>query len=152
MKTINISSLKELKERKDSLFEYKLRLFARGVEKEFAKRNGKYHSVVNPDGLTELTPPMKNGGSLESPCYYKVMDDGRVHKLERFQYAYIYGPEDHGIVKFSEWWENPNNTANDIDCILNRIFGFDKNPIFWNKFLIPELEELIYEFSLPEED
>lgn len=151
MANINIALLRDLKKRGDSLFEYKMHLFARGVEKEFAKRNGTYHSVFNPDGLTELTPPMKNGGSLESPCYYKVID-GRVHKLERFQYAYLHGPHDHGVVRFSEWWGNPSNTANDISCILDEIFGFNRNPIFWNKELIPKLRELINEFSLLEED
>lgn len=152
MANINIASLKELKERKDSLFEYKMRIFAREVEKTFAKQNNTYYSVFNPDGLTELTPPMKNGGTLESPCYYKVMDDGRVHKLERFQYAYLHGPHDYGVVRFSEWWENPNNIANDISCVLDEIFGFNRNPIFWNKELIPKLRELIYKFSLLEED
>lgn len=152
MANINIASLKDLKKRGDSLFGYKLRLFANGVVKEYAKQNGTYHSVFNPDGLKELTPPMRNGGSLESPCYYKVMDDGHVHKLERFQYAYLYGPHDHGVVRFSEWWENPSNIANDISCILNEIFGFNRNPVFFNKNLIQDLRELIYKFSLLEED
>lgn len=114
------------------------------LRKEYAKKKGWFRSVSDPDGLKELTPPLRN--PIHGDEYtYNILDDGRVHKLFHGQYEYLHGPQDEGIIKHSEWIEGPNNLSNDITNVLeNLIYGSDR--IYWNKDLIEEIREMALNF------
>ena len=83
----------------------------------FAKSKGLYHSVEDPDGLTEITPGLARGYyTLE--YFNKVLEDGRVHKMMHGQYEYLHGPADMGVVTFDEWFDLPLNFWNDLTKVV----------------------------------
>lgn len=120
---------------------------AKAVEREYAKRRGIFHEVNNPDGLTELTPHLKCAYSWGNGQYYEVRADGRVHRMMRYQYAYLTGPADEGIVTHDEWWDTPNNFFNDaVGAIKELAFGTKYH--FFNKDLVEEIKDIASTISV----
>jgi len=111
----------------------------------FAKSKGLYHSVEDPDGLTEITPGLAQGYyTLE---YYNEVLDGRVHKMMHGQYEYLYGPTDLGVVTFDEWFDLPLNFINDLSMVVDEELGLVTDPVYSNKDLIPELKAFVATFE-----
>ena len=122
---------------------------ANAVVKEYAKKHGMFHEVNNPEGLTELTPNMVVGGVLGSEAYYKIMDDGRVHKLEDFQFSYLHGPHDYGVVTHDEWCELPNNYTLYIECVVRELLTGKPYPFSYEQgFPVEEIKEIAKSISI----
>lgn len=97
---------------------YKINNFVVEARVAFAKSKGLYHSVSDPDGLTEITPGLAQGYyTLE--YYNEVLKDGRVHKMMHGQYEYLYGPTDLGVVTFDEWFDLPLNFWSDLSRVVD---------------------------------
>ena len=118
------------------------------VANEYARRHGLLHSVDNPEGLTELAPDMNTGGTLDTPRYFRVLSDGRVHELEDFQYSYIHGPHDYGVVKHHEWRTLPLNFMVDAGRVAREIITGERSRFYMNRNLIPEIMEITRNISI----
>ena len=137
LKNYNYSSLAER--------DYQRRKFAHQAMVGWAKKKGLYHSVEDPNGLTEITPGLAKGCyTLE--YYYDVLKDGRVHKMMHGQYEYLYGPTDMGVITFDEWFDLPLNFQNDIENVVLELLG-SCSPVYMNKELIDELKDYVSNFE-----
>ena len=128
--------------------DYYVNRVAAAVANEYASRHGLLHSVDNPEGLTELTPDMNTGGTLDTPRYFRVLSDGRVHELEDFQYSYIHGPHDYGVVKHHEWRTLPLNFMVDATDVAREIIMGERTRSYMNRDLIPEIMEITKNISI----
>ncbi len=143
---MNISELKNKKFNSLSERDYQINNFVIEARVAFAKSKGLYHSVEDPDGLTEITPGLARGYyTLE--YFNKVLEDGRVHKMMHGQYEYLHGPADMGVVTFDEWFDLPLNFWNDLTEVVEESLGLVKDPIYMNKDIIPELKEFVATFE-----
>ena len=143
---MNISELKNKKFNSLSERDYQINNFVIEARVAFAKSKGLYHSVEDPDGLTEITPGLAQGYyTLE--YFNKVLEDGRVHKMMHGQYEYLHGPADMGVVTFDEWFDLPLNFWNDLSDVVLEKLGIVKDPVYMNKDLIPELKAFVATFE-----
>lgn len=144
---MNINSLKN-RNNFSSLNErnYQVNNFVIEARISYAKSKGLYHSVEDPNGLTEITPGLAQGYyTLE--YYNEVLKDGRVHKMMHGQYEYLYGPTDLGVVTFDEWFDLPLNFINDLSRVVDEKLGLVTDPVYMNKDLIPELKAFVDTFE-----
>lgn len=124
-------------------------LFAYKAMVAWAKSKGLYHSVKDPKGLKEITPGLKirQNNFATTEYEYKILKDGRVHKIMHGQYEYLHGPADMGIITKDEWFDLPLNFENDIEDVVRELVGISYVPVYSNKDLIAELKAFVANFE-----
>ena len=124
------------------------RSFAYQAMVGWAKKKGLYHSVEDPEGLTEITPGLKaqQNNWATAEYYYSVREDGRVHMMQHGQYEYLYGPADMGVVTSDDWFDLPLNFQGDIERVVYDLLGV-QDPVYMNKELIDELKDFVSNFE-----
>lgn len=146
---MNIIDLKNKKFSSLNERDYQINNFIIEARVAYAKAKGLYHSVEGPDGLKEITQGLKaQQNSWATTEYeYKILGDGKVHKIMHGQYEYLHGPADMGVVTFDEWFDLPLNFLNDLNKVVEEEVGIIKDPIYMNKDLIDELKAFVDTFE-----
>lgn len=91
---MNIIDLKNKKFSSLNERDYQINNFIIEARVAYAKSKGLYHSVEDPNGLKEITQGLKaQQNSWATTEYeYKILGDGKVHKIMHGQYEYLHGP------------------------------------------------------------
>ena len=143
MKSINdIKKFLGSKETKFSERDHYVNKVANMATKQYAIKHGLFHSVDNPDGLTELTPHLRNPTFATTEYEYKILGDGKVHKIMHGQYEYLNGPADMGIVTHDEWCELSNKMLIDIEIIIRELLTGEKSPFKKDIKLAKEINDI----------
>lgn len=146
---MNISELKNKKFNSLSERDYQINNFVIEAKVAFAKAKRIYHSVEDPEGLKEITPGLKAQQNSWATTEYefKVLKDGRVHKIMHGQYEYLYGPTDMGVITFDEWFDLPLNFWSDLSRVVDEKLGLVTYPVYSNKDIVAELKAFVDTFE-----
>ena len=149
MTTISLNWVKrQIAESKGWNADHCINMLARVVVREYCKIHGLYHAMTSENGLTDIIDDMRQDVFLEGPKYFDRLRDGKIHLLEKHQYAYLNSPDDMGVVKSFEVWKIPTNLINDTIRVIENELERSNSDFFMNKpEIIDELRTITVHIS-----